>query len=258
MLWKVFIWCRIIFFARFFKVYISIILKLCVRYQLRLHSYYWHSNSVTQVIVGIPLTRFNTGWIEGSRNLKKEQPHDFQFSVSCKGYVDLNSITFECSVSEFFIIINIKDWTLWFVPSLELQLLSPAFLRSPSCSPSLYDFSFLCTFHVLSRVTTALTNIASVFQLFSFLVWFQFLLHILCAINLETSVTLDTCRTYGWQVFAGVFADKQQETVSLWCHPSICLECFTFQNNDNQSSYNCAILWNRIVFMFHFSLTFYL
>ena len=35
------------------------------------------------------------------------------------------------------IIINIKDWTLWSVPFPELQLLSPTFLRSSNCSPSL-------------------------------------------------------------------------------------------------------------------------
>jgi hypothetical protein len=36
------------------------------------------------------------------------------------------------------IIINIKDWTLWSFPSPELQLLSPTFLRSSNCSPSLW------------------------------------------------------------------------------------------------------------------------
>jgi len=39
------------------------------------------------------------------------------------------------------IIINIKDWTLWSVPSPELQLRTPTFLRSSNCSSSLwYDF----------------------------------------------------------------------------------------------------------------------
>ena len=37
------------------------------------------------------------------------------------------------------IIINIKDWTLWSVPSSKLQLLSPTFLRSSNCSPSLWS-----------------------------------------------------------------------------------------------------------------------
>ena len=37
------------------------------------------------------------------------------------------------------IIINIKDWTLWSVPSPKLQLLSPTFLRSSNCSPSLWS-----------------------------------------------------------------------------------------------------------------------
>ena len=35
------------------------------------------------------------------------------------------------------IIINIKEWTLWSVPSPQLQLLAPTLLRSSNCSPSL-------------------------------------------------------------------------------------------------------------------------
>jgi len=37
------------------------------------------------------------------------------------------------------IIINIMDWTLWSVPSPELQLLAPTLLRSSNCSPSLWS-----------------------------------------------------------------------------------------------------------------------
>ena len=37
------------------------------------------------------------------------------------------------------IIINVKDWTLWSVPSPKLQLLSPKFLRSSNCSLSLWS-----------------------------------------------------------------------------------------------------------------------
>jgi len=37
------------------------------------------------------------------------------------------------------IIINIKDWTLWSVPSPELQLLGPSLLRSSTRSPSLWS-----------------------------------------------------------------------------------------------------------------------
>ena len=37
------------------------------------------------------------------------------------------------------IIINIKHWTLWSVPSPELQLLALTLLRSSSCSPSLWS-----------------------------------------------------------------------------------------------------------------------
>jgi len=39
------------------------------------------------------------------------------------------------------IIINIKDWTLWSVPSPELQLFAPTLLRSSNCSPFLYNNS---------------------------------------------------------------------------------------------------------------------
>ena len=47
---------------------------------------------------------------------------------------------------QFFIIIimNIKDWTLWSVPSPKLQLFSPTFLRSSSCSPSLWSVVVWC------------------------------------------------------------------------------------------------------------------
>jgi len=37
------------------------------------------------------------------------------------------------------IIINVKDWTLWSVPSPELQLLAPTLLRPSNCSPSLWS-----------------------------------------------------------------------------------------------------------------------
>jgi len=37
------------------------------------------------------------------------------------------------------IIIDIKDWTLWSVPSPELQLLAPTLLGSSNCSPSLWS-----------------------------------------------------------------------------------------------------------------------
>jgi len=37
------------------------------------------------------------------------------------------------------IIINIKDWALWSIPSPELQLLPPTYLRSSNCSPSLWS-----------------------------------------------------------------------------------------------------------------------
>jgi len=37
------------------------------------------------------------------------------------------------------IIMNIKDWTLFSVPSPDLQLLSPTFLWSSNCPPSLWS-----------------------------------------------------------------------------------------------------------------------
>jgi len=44
-----------------------------------------------------------------------------------------------CGLIIIIIIINIKDWTLWSVPSPQLQLLSPRFLRSSNCSLSLWS-----------------------------------------------------------------------------------------------------------------------
>jgi len=46
---------------------------------------------------------------------------------------------FSVWASKIIIIINIKDWTPWSVPSLELQLLAPTLLRSSNCSPSLWS-----------------------------------------------------------------------------------------------------------------------
>jgi len=52
-----------------------------------------------------------------------------KLGTACWWYVRIFIIT----------IINIKDWTLWSVPSPELQLLAPTLLRSSSCSPSLWS-----------------------------------------------------------------------------------------------------------------------
>ena len=43
------------------------------------------------------------------------------------------------------IIINIKDWTLWSVPSPKLQLLSPTFLRPSNFSHSLWSVVVACS-----------------------------------------------------------------------------------------------------------------
>ena len=45
---------------------------------------------------------------------------------------------FEILLNYIIIIINIKGWAIWPVPSPELQLLSPTFLRSPDCSLPLW------------------------------------------------------------------------------------------------------------------------
>jgi hypothetical protein len=50
-------------------------------------------------------------------------------SMKSTGHVERREI--------FIIIINIKDRTLWSVPSPQLQLLAPTLLRSSNCSPSL-------------------------------------------------------------------------------------------------------------------------
>jgi len=43
------------------------------------------------------------------------------------------------TITKIIIIINIKDWTLWPVPSPQLQLLAPTLLLSANCSPSLWS-----------------------------------------------------------------------------------------------------------------------
>jgi hypothetical protein len=78
----------------------------------------------------LPLTvqSLNLSWVEAKslyRSILKDSRHN------------PGSWT-RASNSIIIIIINIKNWTLWFIPSPELQLLSPTFLRSSNCSPSLW------------------------------------------------------------------------------------------------------------------------
>jgi hypothetical protein len=63
--------------------------------------------------------------------------------LSSKRNVTLQIVSRNKQITGMFIIIiiiiniNIKDWTLWSVPSPELQLFAPTLLRSSNCSPSL-------------------------------------------------------------------------------------------------------------------------
>jgi len=60
--------------------------------------------------------------------------------VSCLyAYVPYNYTEPRTPAYIFIIIINIKYWTLWSVPSPQLQLLAPTLLRSSNCSPSLWS-----------------------------------------------------------------------------------------------------------------------
>ena len=57
---------------------------------------------------------------------------------SCRPIKKMTLLNFEVSgIPTVIIVINIKDRTLWSVPSPQLQLLSPMLLRSSNCSPSL-------------------------------------------------------------------------------------------------------------------------
>jgi hypothetical protein len=65
------------------------------------------------------------------------------------GFKELINIKFSRQIIKNIVIIiiinnNIKDWTLWSVPSPELQLLSPTFLGLPivllPCGLQWYDF----------------------------------------------------------------------------------------------------------------------
>jgi hypothetical protein len=58
---------------------------------------------------------------------------------SVSGLLSLGTGWLNGSLIFIIIIINIKDWNLWSVPSPELQLLSPAFLLSSNCFPSFWS-----------------------------------------------------------------------------------------------------------------------
>jgi hypothetical protein len=51
---------------------------------------------------------------------------------------ELNDLYCSSNIVIIIIIINRKGWAIWPVLSPQLQLLSPAFLRSPNCSLSLW------------------------------------------------------------------------------------------------------------------------
>ena len=63
------------------------------------------------------------------------------------------------------IIINVKDWTLWSVPSPELQQLAPTILRSSNCSLSLW--SVVIWFQKGIRFCGILCKCESQFRLYS-------------------------------------------------------------------------------------------
>jgi hypothetical protein len=78
----------------------------------------------------LPLTiqSLNLSWVEAEslyRSILKDSRH--------------NPGTLTRASNSIIIIINIKDWTLWSIPSPELQLLSPTFLWSSNCSPALWS-----------------------------------------------------------------------------------------------------------------------
>ena len=57
--------------------------------------------------------------------------------VQCHSQNKINLIYWCIWLGPLIIVINIRDWTLWSVPSPQLQLLAPSLLRSSNCSPSL-------------------------------------------------------------------------------------------------------------------------
>jgi len=68
------------------------------------------------------------------------------------------------------IIINIKDWTLWSVPSPKSQLLAPTLLRSPNCSPS--SWPVVVWFRMDSVLWHSLEVWKPVPFVFIYLVWY--------------------------------------------------------------------------------------
>ena len=76
----------------------------------------------------LPLTiqSLNLSWVEA------ESLYHSALTVSRH-----NTGSWKRASNSIIIIINIKDWTLWYIPSPELQLLLPTHLQSSNCSLSL-------------------------------------------------------------------------------------------------------------------------
>jgi len=75
--------------------------------------------------------QFSRSIVSGKLTLQINLPVSFKLNVQkCGSLFDVIIII---------IIINIKDWTLWSVPSSELQLLAPTLLRCSNCSPSFWS-----------------------------------------------------------------------------------------------------------------------
>ena len=75
--------------------------------------------------------------INKTKHLTQQTASNFNCSYTFRPCTVSISLTF--IIITIIIIINIKDWTLWSVPSPELQLLAPTLLRSSNCSPSLWS-----------------------------------------------------------------------------------------------------------------------
>jgi len=81
-------------------------------------------------------------WLTILTSSNSAPPEDGVYTGTCTSFLMSISgplLYLKLIIIIIIIIINIKEWTLWSVPSPQLQLLAPTLLRSSNCSTSLWS-----------------------------------------------------------------------------------------------------------------------
>jgi len=134
----------------------AVLVKIYARHSCNTESLFWNVGTCLSIYRGsYPIRR--KSWHIDAVNWK-EDPNWILVQVSHPG-------------TEYFkqyviIIINIKNLTLWSVPSPKLQLLAPTHLRSSNCSPSLWS---VVVWFQRNSVLCILCKCESQFRLYSFI-----------------------------------------------------------------------------------------